>query len=92
MYPDVDFLGMFYIKRIYADVFGDYGFGKNLKGANVKTKYRSAGAEVFANMHFFTLPVEFSIGYSYAYAFDKMNTDNGKHAQPRIVIALTGQF
>ncbi|HMY35291.1 MAG TPA: hypothetical protein PLA15_01455 [bacterium] len=92
MYPDTDFLAMFYIKRIYGDVFGDYGVGQDYSGPNVKTKYRSAGAGGYANMHFFTLPVEFSVGYRYAYAFDKKNTENNKHAQPQIVIALTGQF
>ncbi len=70
-YPEWSLGGWFYLKRIKLNLFYDYGL--NLE--NEKTKpIRSAGAEVWLDQHWFSLPLEIEGGLRYSFRQEDKKT------------------
>lgn len=65
--PDWNLLHVLHFKRIFANIFGDYGAG--MDGAI--HYYRSAGLEVCFEMYLFTIEIPFIIGVRGYYRFDQ---------------------
>ncbi len=65
--PDWALGPVLYLKRIRANLFFDYGRGSNRQHAFL---YRSAGAELTFESHFFSLPVPIEPGLRYVYCVD----------------------
>lgn len=71
--PDWNLGHVFHFKRFYANLFGDYGAGMEGKPGKlgVVEYYRSAGLELYAEMHFFTIEVPIILGIRGFYRFDQ---------------------
>ncbi len=71
--PDWNLVHVLHFKRFYANMFGDYAVSmieKNKK-LHVTEYYRSAGLELFAEMHFFSIEVPLILGVRGYYRFDQ---------------------
>lgn len=73
LYPDLDILSIFYIKRFIANGFYDYAIGNELVRSNSQTsfkakRYSSVGMEVTADLHFLRLETPFRVGYRGGYS------------------------
>ena len=81
MYPDLSIEGLFYLKRVRANFFGDYLYGKEMRimtdeGVRVETgSYSSAGVEMNFDYHLFRLlfPVSSGLRSSYLYNTGEWN-------------------
>ena len=67
LYPDWSLGGLFYLKRVKANGFYDYGIGDLQQSHKM---YRSAGFEVLLDHHWFTWFFSLEMGYRYSYAVD----------------------
>ena len=63
-YPEWSLSAWFYLKRIKANLFYDYGI--NLE-RQLNTTFRSAGVEVLLDHHWFSTLIEFEGGYRFVY-------------------------
>ncbi len=63
-YPDWSLGGWFYLKRIWMNVFYDYGLNLQDGKAN---PVRSAGGEIWLDQHWFSLPLEIEGGLRYSF-------------------------
>lgn len=70
-YPDWNLGALFYLKRVKANLFYDYGRGED--DAQPPAIYQAAGAELTMNFHLFSLPIPLDMGMRYAYRFDDGN-------------------
>ncbi len=66
-YPDWNVPTVFYITRIYGDLFYDYSRALEPAGYN---DLSSAGFELYTNWYFLSLPVEFTLGFRGSFLFD----------------------
>jgi hypothetical protein len=67
-YPDMDWQGAMYLKRIYAHVF--YDFMRGEKSGNY-TNYASTGLELYTDWHFFGWFPNISLGMRWSYALSR---------------------
>ncbi len=64
--PDWNLLHVLHFKRIFANMFGDYGAGIDQS----PRYYRSAGLDLCFEMHLFTIEIPFIIGVRGYHRFD----------------------
>ena len=69
LYPDWSLGALAYLKRVKVNFFYDYGRGED--DSQPPEIYQSAGAELTANFHPFSLPIPLDMGVRYAYRFDE---------------------
>ncbi len=69
IYPDWNLGALAYFKRVKVDFFYDHGRGEG--GSRPPRTYQSAGAELTADFHLFSVPVPLDMGLGYAYRFDE---------------------
>ncbi|HOT43932.1 MAG TPA: hypothetical protein PLC28_03515 [Spirochaetota bacterium] len=71
--PDWNLVHVLHFKRFFANLFGDYAVSMAEKGKKLRVKeyYRSAGMELCAEMHFFSIEVPFVLGVRGYYRFDQ---------------------
>jgi len=72
-YPEWSLSAWFYLKRIKANLFYDYGI--NLE-RQLNTTFRSAGIELLMDHHWFSTPIEFEGGYRFVY---RLNDNQPRH-------------
>jgi len=70
-YPDRGVTTMFYVRRIRANLFYDQGFIER------EDVLRSAGLELIADLHLWTIPIPISLGVRYAHRFEDGGTRFG---------------
>lgn len=68
LYPDWSLGALVYLQRVKINFFYDYGRGED--DAQSPAIYQTAGAELTANFHPFTLPIPLDMGMRYAYRFE----------------------
>lgn len=68
LYPDWSLGALLFVQRIKVNIFYDYGRGVD---AQSPTIYQTAGAEMMANFHPFSLPIPLDMGLRYTYRFDE---------------------
>ena len=68
-YPDWNLGALAYFKRLKVNFFYDHGRGEG--GSRPPRTYQSAGAELTADFHLFSVPVPLDMGLGYAYRFDE---------------------
>ena len=68
LYPDWNLGSLGYLQRVKTSFFYDYGLGKD---GSLRTTYRTAGAELTANLHLFSLFIPWDIGVRYSYRFNE---------------------
>jgi hypothetical protein len=67
-YPDQNILWIFYAKRLYMNLYGDYCVGKEHDNYY---KFRSSGFETMLEFNPFNIPLaSIHLGYRFAYKFD----------------------
>ncbi|MEJ2055071.1 MAG: hypothetical protein P8X42_14215 [Calditrichaceae bacterium] len=71
VYPDLHIGGYFYLKRIKANLFYDFGIGVTNSNNHY---YRSTGFELLFDHHWLLLPIELEMGWRYSY---KINQKEG---------------
>ena len=69
LYPDWNLGALVYLQRVKINFFYDYGRGED--AAQSPAIYQTAGAELTANFHPFTLPIPLDMGMRYAYRFEE---------------------
>ena len=69
LYPDWSLGALVYLQRVKINFFYDYGRGED--DAQSPAIYQTAGAELTANFHPFTLPIPLDMGMRYAYRFEE---------------------
>ncbi len=71
--PDWNLVHVLHFKRFFANLFGDYAVSMVEKGKKLRVTeyYRSAGMELCAEMHFFSIEVPFVLGVRGYYRFDQ---------------------
>jgi hypothetical protein len=67
-YPDWSLGALVHLKRVKCNFFYDHGFGKD---NSLGTTYQTAGAELTANLHLFSLFIPWDMGVRYSYRFDE---------------------
>ncbi len=67
LYPDLHLGSVFYLKRIWMNGFFDYAEGTY---GDLRQYYASAGAECFANVHFFRFLAPFELGIRASWVFN----------------------
>jgi hypothetical protein len=67
-YPDMDWQGVMYLKRIYGHAFYDYARGET--SGNV-SRYTSTGIELYTDWNFLSLFPNVSIGLRWSYALSR---------------------
>ena len=67
-YPDWSLGALVHLKRVKVNFFYDHGFGKD---NSLGTTYQTAGAELTANLHLFSLFIPWDMGVRYAYRFEE---------------------
>jgi hypothetical protein len=67
LYPDFAMGGLWYLKRLRGTLFYDHGLG--LAGSTLR-HYRSVGAELLFEQHFFDLPASIEFGLRGAYRLE----------------------
>ena len=67
-YPDWNLGALTHLKRVKCNFFYDHGFGKD---NTLGTTYQTAGAELTANLHLFSLFIPWEMGVRYAYRFEE---------------------
>jgi len=63
-YPDFSISAWFYLKRIKANLFYDYGLNFDRREQKI---IRYAGLELLLDHHWFSFPIEFEGGYRFSY-------------------------
>ncbi len=66
LYPDWNLSAWFYLKRVRANIFYDYGVVLDSAGNTVRS---SAGVELLFDHYWFSLPMELEMGYRFSYPF-----------------------
>ena len=66
-YPDWNLGALVYLQRVKVKLFYDYGRGED--ASRPPKIYQTAGAELTANFHPFSLPIPLDMGLGYAYRF-----------------------
>jgi hypothetical protein len=71
--PDWNLVHVLHFKRFYANIFADYAAAMVQKNSTLRVTqyYRSAGMELYAEMHFFSIEVPFILGVRGYYRFDQ---------------------
>jgi len=67
-YPDMDWQGVMYLKRIYGHAFYDFLRGET---SGVVSDYTSAGLELYTDWHFLSFFPRVSLGLRWSYAFNR---------------------
>ncbi len=75
LYPDLNILGIVYLKRLFANAFYDHGAGA-IDGRRVML--RSLGGELNFEAYYFTLPFPLIVGLRESYLLDR-NKEQAKH-------------
>ena len=68
VYPDMDWQGAMYLKRIYGHVFYDFMRGET---AGVVSNYTSTGAELYTDWNFLSFFPNVSLGIRWSYAINR---------------------
>ncbi len=66
-YPDMDWQGVMYLKRIYGHAFYDFMRGET---SGVATDYTSTGIELYTDWNFFSFFPNVSVGVRWSYAIN----------------------
>ena len=69
LYPDWNVGALVFLQRVKINFFYDYGRGED--DAQPPEIYQTAGAELTANFHPFTLPIPLDMGLRYAYRVEE---------------------
>ncbi len=67
-YPDMDWQGVMYLKRIYAHAFYDFMQGET---SGVVSNYASTGMELYTDWHFLSFFPRVSVGLRWSYAINR---------------------
>ena len=68
LYPDWNLGSLAHLQRVKTNFFYDYGLGKD---GSLRTTYQTAGAELTANFHLFSLFIPWDMGVRYSYRFEE---------------------
>lgn len=66
-YPDIAMGPVLNVQRLRANLFGDYGYGRNIFKSTFTQAYTSVGAELKLDINVMRFLPQFNVGVRYSY-------------------------